>query len=181
MSERYEIAARVIKARGLEGKVVAASADGLPLAVYEGLEVWVIPPALWEPRTFTVKTVENERDESCLISFEEAKTIDDVEFLAGRYLLARAEDLDVFDDEIPVEIIGRRVVDAALGELGEVAEILESPAHPILVVNGERGEVLIPFVEDFIDALADDGAYEALIASDDAPITTHVPEGLVGA
>jgi hypothetical protein len=63
--------------------------------------------------------------------------------------------------------MGARVVDVRLGELGEVTSLEVTPAHPLLVVEGVRGETLIPVVEAFLTA------FEA------GTLTVCVPRGLV--
>jgi hypothetical protein len=63
--------------------------------------------------------------------------------------------------------MGARVVDVRLGELGEVTSLEVTPAHPLLVVEGTRGETLIPVVEAFLST------FEA------GTLTVRVPRGLV--
>jgi 16S rRNA processing protein RimM len=49
------------------------------------------------------------------------------------------------------QVIGLRVEDATSGEaLGEVTDILETGANDVYVVNGARGEILIPAIKDVI-------------------------------
>ena len=65
------------------------------------------------------------------------------------------------------DIIGARVVSEDGAELGTLTDIIESPAHNIYVVTGER-EHLIPAVPEFIRHTdADEGI-----------VTVHLIEGL---
>lgn len=48
------------------------------------------------------------------------------------------------------ELVGCRCQDRALGTLGEVADVVEGPGATMLRVVGEKGELLIPFVESFL-------------------------------
>jgi 16S rRNA processing protein RimM len=44
------------------------------------------------------------------------------------------------------DLIGMAVVNEAGAQLGTVANLLETGANQVLSVNGESGEILIPFV-----------------------------------
>lgn len=87
-----------------------------------------------------------------LIHLEGVASIEDAEGLIGSDVLISRDDLkDLPDDEFYwFQLEGLRVVDHHLGEIGEVTEIFTTPAHDILVVQGSRGEVLIPVVDAFI-------------------------------
>ena len=94
------------------------------------------------------------------------------EALRGGRLCVREADLPelppgrVWQHELP----GMRVATAGGEEIGTVHELLESGAgNPLLVVRSPRGEVLVPFVEPFIDRV--DG--------DARTITVTLPEGLL--
>lgn len=48
------------------------------------------------------------------------------------------------------EIIGMQVYDARRGRLGEIRQVLTTGANDVYVVEGERGEVLLPAIDDVI-------------------------------
>lgn len=55
------------------------------------------------------------------------------------------------DDEFYwTDLVGMKVLNCEGILLGEVKNLMETGAHDILVVNGEYGQKLIPFVEQFI-------------------------------
>ena len=147
MNARYEIIARVGKARGLEGKVTARAADGLPLCLHEGLLCHVVPPSLYGPRDICIEHVE-EAGGNLVLSFEGIDDIDAAEQLAGRFLLADVSDLDIDYDS--AWYMGYPVEDERYGLLGEVTELIETPANDVLVVEGRYGEVLVPVVDGCI-------------------------------
>ncbi len=75
------------------------------------------------------------------------------------------------DDELfPEDLIGYSVTDTALGLLGTVESFIEHTTNPILEVNGDRGEILIPFHDQFIVEID----HEA------KSISVEIPEGLIG-
>jgi 16S rRNA processing protein RimM len=65
------------------------------------------------------------------------------------------------DEAVPLEegeyylfqLLGLDVVETAGEPLGKVVDILETGAHNVLVVKGERGEVLLPDIPDVIQTI----------------------------
>ncbi len=52
------------------------------------------------------------------------------------------------------ELVGLRVEDAQGLSLGRVEQVMETAAETrVLVVNGERGELLLPFADAFVEAV----------------------------
>ena len=165
----YELVARIGKTRGLEGKVTASGAGDLPFALYEGLAVHVVPPTLYGPRNLSVANIEESTENVFVVQFEGIDSIEDAEQIAGRCLLAKTEDIDACDFEYFDEV-GRIVIDERYGELGEIVELIVTPANDVWVVDGQYGEVLIPVIEDVVIDVPDNV---------DESIRTHVMDGLV--
>lgn len=170
MYRRHEVVARIVKARGLEGKVLARAGAGLPLSVYEGLACHVVPPTLYGPRDITLDVVEYVSDDEALVSFRGLACRDDAEQLVGRYLLAACDDIEEDDGLREDGIIGMRVLDERYGELGEVCEYIETGANDVIVVRGAYGEVLVPVIDSCIVSVPQ---------TSDEPLVTHVMDGLV--
>jgi 16S rRNA processing protein RimM len=88
-----------------------------------------------------------------ILTFAEVGSRDAAEALRG-YVLeipsSRLPDLD--DDEFyPFDLQGLEVRDGAGAHLGSVIEVLDSPAHAILVLSLELGsEVMAPFVKEAV-------------------------------
>lgn len=64
------------------------------------------------------------------------------------------------------ELEGMSVANREGLALGTVARLLETGAHDILAVRGDRGELLIPFVAEFVDTVSRD---QSLITVDWQP------------
>lgn len=73
---------------------------------------------------------------------------------------------EVSDDASPTDpeefydrqLVGLRVVDLAGSEVGEVAEVVHSPAHELLVVRRDDGaEALVPFVSELVPEIDVEG------------------------
>jgi len=57
-------------------------------------------------------------------------------------------------DEVYIaDLVGLTVVNRAGEPLGEVVEVQEFGAHPVLRIVGEGGTCLVPFVEAYVDAV----------------------------
>ena len=54
------------------------------------------------------------------------------------------------------DLVGMNVVNTENISLGSVSNLMETGAHDILVINGEYGQKLIPFVDNFIKTVDHD-------------------------
>lgn len=169
MSSQYKNIARVLRAHGSKGEVIVAELHGLPFLVDKGMRVALTPPALDRDRFVTVESVVDTGDRY-LVRFSCSHSIDEAESLAGCYVLASVDDLDLdmldvaFDD-----LIGRSVHDERYGIIGSIVEIMETPANDVWVVDGGAyGEVLVPAVEDVVIELPESG-----------PISVKLLDGLI--
>ena len=173
MAERYRAIARVEKTHGRRGEVVTVSVHGLPSLVREGLTVWPVPPELRGPRSRVVLSCQEDDRSGCLVALSGVEDLRAAERLVGKTLLAREADLPanlVLLDA--ARLVGREVVcaddgGAADGATGTIEEVLRGPANDVWVVRGERGEILLPVIDEVV---ADPPA--------EGPITVHVPAGL---
>lgn len=79
------------------------------------------------------------------------KSRNDAEALQWKYLEAAAEDEPELEEDeyFTDDLLGLKVVTTEGRELGEVEEVMDMPAHQILVV----GEVLIPLIKEFIEMI----------------------------
>ena len=60
--------------------------------------------------------------------------------------------MDKAEDEFYwVDLVGMSVINRDNITLGKVKNLIETGAHDVLVVHGEYGEKLIPFVSHYID------------------------------
>ncbi|MCL2756470.1 MAG: hypothetical protein FWD43_00085 [Coriobacteriia bacterium] len=145
--EAYELAALINKPKGMKGEVVAVAPDGLPLSLFEGLSVWIVPPTLKGVRATQVKRLRSQKG-GLLVKLDGVDSLDDARALVGRHLLARIEDIKDFSrtrpegntvDDKPESIVGSAVYDEADGYIGIVVRVEDTPAHPLLVVTRDAG------------------------------------------
>ena len=141
--------AYLAKTKNLNGGLVARGASGLPVLLYEGLEVALVPPALEVPDLGVAELVVGCR---CLVREAEVDLS-----------LIEADD-DLHDWE------GWRVEDVRAGFVGEVAALDDRAMQPLLVVRRDDGrETLVPLVDAFVEAVDEDAR----------AIRLSCPEGLL--
>lgn len=104
-------------------------------------------------------TVEGVRgdDEFPIVAFVEVGDRGAAEALRGYVLEVRSSQLPELaqDEYYPFDLTGLEVRDPQGRVTGRVAEIVESPAHAILVVSlVSRGERMVPFVHDAVPLVA---------------------------
>ncbi len=158
MRGNFRVISCVQKTHGRSGEVVTVPVHGLPFLVEEGMRVAVVPPALTGDRWHTVTSVQEDDRLGQLVALSGVDSLDDSELLVGRYLLASVDELpDDLDLHDPDRLVGREVVDAATGATGAIAEVMRGPL----------GEVLLPVVDEVVDAVPEQG-----------PIPVRVPAGL---
>ena len=167
MTRAYRSIAKIVKTHGRKGEVVAVPTHDLPLLLREGLEVFVVPPALRGPRSHVIVSCADASGGQ-RITLSGISGIDPASKIVGKELLVRARDLPkdiILRDE--TSVVGRRVIDVARGDLGCVTAIVRGPAQDIWQVEGPGTEVLIPAVEELVVSMGEDA------------IRVSLPDGLI--
>lgn len=153
--------ATLAKPKNLKGGLVARGASGLPLLLYPGLKLALVPPVTDAPRSVTVARVEERADNEALVFFEEVADLSGAEAIAGCHCLARegAVDLSVLEDaEALPDWEGWTVFDDKIGLVGTVRSIDERATQPLITVERpDGGKALIPLAEDFLVDLDEEG------------------------
>lgn len=143
--------AELVKPKSLQGGLVARSAPGLPFLLHEGMEAAFVPPALDAPRRGIVREVSHLGDGAYFVSFDGVDTIDSAEALSGCSCLVRRSDLpEGFDLVAERELEGFEVYDEDAGFVGTVREVIDNTAQRLIAIDGEAGEVLVPYVEAIV-------------------------------
>lgn len=106
-----------------------------------------------------------------LVRLAGLESLDAVQPLVGQTALARCLDLPAHPPDKPYwyELEGVAVIDRRRGPLGRVVGLFATGAHDILTVDGDLGEILIPFIPQFVGEI--DAAAQTL--------AVDLPDGLV--
>ncbi|MEG2850125.1 MAG: 16S rRNA processing protein RimM [Raoultibacter sp.] len=146
--------AELVKAKTLEGGLVVRPAHGLPFLLQAGMSVTFVPPLLTAPKTAVVAEIALLKEDWHLVHFAGIDSIDAAEDVVGRFCLVRKSDLPL-DYALcqPLWWQGFTVHDADRGLLGTISNVIENPAQHLVCVQGEAGEIMIPLVDEFVQAI----------------------------
>ena len=129
-----------------------------------------MPPVLKLPRSSRITQLDHKGGSTYLVYFADITSMTDAEKLVGHYCLVRKEDLpEGWDQQSGSAFAGVVVFDLAEGQLGSVTRVEENPAHPLLVVDYQGRNVLIPLVDDFIVNFDEEAA----------TLTLDLPQGML--
>ncbi|HEY4898952.1 MAG TPA: ribosome maturation factor RimM [Candidatus Nanopelagicaceae bacterium] len=111
-----------------------------------------------DPTTSGPLTIESVRDHNgiLLLKFVEINDRTALEKVRDTLLLADVDMADeaLNEDEFHVQqLIGCDVVLESGKSIGELADILNLPGQDVLAVKGQSGEILIPFIEEFVPTI----------------------------
>jgi 16S rRNA processing protein RimM len=135
---------RVARPHGLRGQVVVnPETDFVEDRFRVGARFWTRSPRGDEQLIVTSARVQNDRP---VVGFEGFSSIEDVERLAGLDLRVPEEELQPLEAGVYYhhQLIGCAVDTVAGERVGDVVRVEGGAAGSLLVVDGTRGEVLVP-------------------------------------
>ena len=160
----------VARAHGLLGEVVVDSWSDVPERYAPGSELnAVLDPGA--PRRLRVASA-RPFGERLLVRFEGIESRTDAEALRGADLtIPRSEAKPLPEGEhYRFELVGLRAATPSGEPIGEVTDVFATGSNDVIVVRGERGEILIPAIPGVIVAVDVEGG----------TITMSPPAGLPG-
>lgn len=147
MSEELVAIAKVVKARGLRGEVVAEILTDYPERFDETTDVQALLPGGVRRRL----TIENHwfQKDRIVLKFEDVNRVEDAEELRGAEIcVPESEAVDLEEGEyFDWELQGCEVATTAGTVLGRVRELMRTGGTELLVVEGSGKEYLIPFAD----------------------------------
>lgn len=89
---------------------------------------------------------------SVLVLFDGINTPEQVSEFSGQLVQTSVNNLPAKDEDeyFYFELIGMEVFTKSGRHLGKITEIMATGANDVFVVNGDAGEVLIPFIDDVV-------------------------------
>ncbi|MBP7689455.1 MAG: 16S rRNA processing protein RimM [Thermoflexales bacterium] len=136
----FLIVGRVLRAWGIRGDLKIQPMTDRPADFARLTQVYVgVPPRRYEVQSF------RPYQGNWLLHLMEVSTRTQAEALHDQpILIERVQRKLEADEYLADQIIGLKVITLAGEALGTVAEILTTGANDVYVVQGERGEVLLP-------------------------------------
>lgn len=154
----------IVRAHGTSGEVVLNPAFD-EASVYAAQEIFYLlrgrdaVPA----RTEKVRLVQKGDQLSFFLKFEHITNRTEAESLQGAEVLLPKDQIPDELTDSDDDLIGYQVQDAKGAYIGEVLQIIENPAHPLLQVKDDNGVFLIPLVDAYILGIDDE---EGIIVAD---------------
>jgi 16S rRNA processing protein RimM len=146
---------RISRPHGVQGEVRITPSSDNPDRFAPGTVLHARPARsglaasrLRERRLLTVVAIRGEQDFP-IVAFQEVTGREVAESLRGYVLEVPSSELPELgaDEYYPFDLVGLEVRNPSGTMLGRVAEVLESPAHPLLAVEtAGGGQELVPFV-----------------------------------
>ncbi|MBX7241375.1 MAG: ribosome maturation factor RimM [Bacteroidia bacterium] len=101
-----------------------------------------------KPTLFNIEKISFKNSSEGIIALQKVETREAAEELIGSTLFISEDQLPKLEEGqfYYFEVIGFRINDVKLGELGTIEDILEMPGNDIIVMNYQNKEVLIPIV-----------------------------------
>ncbi|NJP36377.1 ribosome maturation factor RimM [Alkalicoccus luteus] len=162
---------KIVNTHGIRGEVRVISRTDFPERRYRTGAVLTAFDSSGATVSLTVSSWRQHKNFD-LLTFEEIQGVTEAEALKERILKIEKSSLE--DDELADgefyyhDIIGLQAYDEAGNRIGTVKEILQPGANDVWVLDTEKGELLLPYIEDVVLS----------VNQRDGFITVRIPEGL---
>lgn len=160
LRHEFTVLGHVARTHGVNGAVLIRTSSEVDLNTDEPVFV-----DLQGPVPFFVDSIKTGSG-GFILKFEWIDTIEAAEKLVGCQVLIEA------GEEVEPEnhtLIGFRLIDLNTGKSGEVLNVRPLDHHPLLIVDFNGTETMIPFVEDYVEEIGDSARI----------IKMNLPEGLL--
>ena len=146
----YLAIARILAPRGVKGEVRARILTDFPER-FAGLSTVYVGESLKAMRILSARVHRN----LVFLKFEGYDTVEAAEKLRGQFVRVPASEAYPLPED---HYYWHQVLDLEVwttgGEyLGRIVDILERPANDVYVVQGDRGEILVPAIEDVVKSI----------------------------
>lgn len=152
---RFLIIGRIRKPHGVKGalKVAIHSDDPQRFKTLDRVFISANPED-HRPNEYRVVDVRLQHADA-VIRFEGIETPEDARSYNSQWLFIALEDVAPLSDGemFTWQLIGLEVETAEGQLLGKVASLLETGANDVLVVNGDKGEILLPDIPDVVQEI----------------------------
>lgn len=162
----------ITKTHGVEGELAIRlqphiESDAIdPYFLFLDLDGGLVP--------FHIESLRDRGDGSLLVGFEDIDSEPKAKKLLDTAVWIANDDYEPMEDEDgsihSTMLIGYEVEDATHGLLGTIVELRDPERNPLFVVDGKKGEILIPVADEFITGI--DQSKKILYI--------NTPEGLIG-
>lgn len=152
----YVVIGRIDKARGLKGEIKVRPLTDQPER-FHALDSLLIEFPDGKMSSFDLERV-SVQNNGVYLKLSGVENRNDAELLRGAYLNITSKELIPLEGNefYFFEVLGFQVLLESGEKLGEIKEVMDLPAHPVLRVCSEEREYLIPVIPDVINRLERD-------------------------
>ncbi len=146
-------AGKISKPYGLQGDVHIILIPVVAQKMKPGIPLFIDLDGQRVP--FFIESVDLVSDDQAIVKVEFINSLDEARKLTGHEVYLDARDAGGLDSRASEtdEVIGYRVFDLNLGEIGIVLDIIPSKMNPVWVIEHDGEEILIPAASDFIQKI----------------------------
>ena len=139
---------KILSPWGTKGQLKVAVATDFPQRFAPSSKVYI------DQRPATIDSVEWHKGKA-IIKLNTIDSIEDAEKLQGQLVEIHHSQLQLLPEGqyYHFQLIGLEVRTTQGESLGKISEILTSPSNDTYVVNGARGEILVPATEDVVKSI----------------------------
>ncbi|WP_069132088.1 ribosome maturation factor RimM [Rhodohalobacter halophilus] len=153
---RFTEIGRFGRPRGLDGNIRFQPNENFVDGLFVQSDLFYIKNErsdLIPARMESCRIEEKRNQQTFFVKFDLIADRNDAEKAMNKALYVVTEELQSLRDEQPADtedMIGYRII-SNNQEIGNVLDIFENPAHPILEIKYQSGSLLIPMVDEYID------------------------------
>jgi 16S rRNA processing protein RimM len=142
---------RITRAHGVKGEVSVLVLSQVPERFEPGSRLFLDES---DARPLTVSAARPHR-KWLLVQFEGVGDRDHAEALQGSYLFVSAASAPTLPEGEfwTADLIGCEVITEAGRSLGQIREVIHTPANDVWVAQGDDSEVLVPALKDVVEAV----------------------------
>jgi 16S rRNA processing protein RimM len=166
-AENLKLLGVILKSYGVEGKLVLKLAFFSEEELVEGEPVFVEIDGI--PVPFFISDFQYSSDNSAILALDEINTSPQASsFINCRVFIGKQKPGEILEDnnERSDQLKGFRVIDKRTGNTGILKQIIEFPDNPVMALDHEGTEVLIPFHKDIIRKIDHQTGVIEIIAPD---------------
>lgn len=153
VNNRFVEIGRIGRARGLEGKVRFMPNSNFTADIFESNLICYMKNDRSDLTPVRIKSlqVENKKNQQLFfVKFDTIASREEADNSKNKGIYVDKHLIDVnLSPEVDESLFGFRVFFEDK-EIGEVLDVLDNPAHPILEFKVDSGSLLVPFVDEFV-------------------------------
>ncbi len=161
LDNRFTEIGRFGRPHGLDGNIRFKPNDNFIDSLFDQIQMYYIKNERSDmvPTRIISRYVEEKRNQKLFfVKFDSIANRQDAEQAMNRALFVVTDELEKLKPESKSDersLFGYSIYYDG-NRIGEVLDVLENPAHPILEIRYQSGSLLIPFVDEFVDRIDHD-------------------------